>query len=122
MPEVKLVIALIITILLALLIFRTNYTADRKHSKLKYWDKELNSYNYNYLFLDLTCAVTYAIIGCYLAWDSISNIQNLKTDFEEYKFLLSIASGAIFQQTLPILLEISMNKLNGIKNNLGVRK
>ncbi len=119
MPDLKLLMALLITIVLALLIFRTNYAAaPSKVTKAKYWNKD--KYNYMFLFLDLASAITYAIIGCYLSWDSISNIEALKK-FIEYRFLISIIAGAIFQQALPIILEIAMNKLNTFKASVGDR-
>lgn len=120
MPDVKLLLALSITIVLALLIFRTNYTAAPvKVTKAKYWDKD--KYNYMYLFLDLASAITYAVIGCYLSWDSVTTIGALQK-FAEYKFLISILSGALFQQALPIILEIAMNKLNNFKASIGDRR
>jgi len=120
MPDLKLLMALLITIVLALLIFRTNYAAaPTKVTKAKYWDKD--KYNYMYLILDLASAITYAVIGCYLSWDSITTIESLKK-FAEYRFLISILTGALFQQALPIILEIAMNKLNAFKASMGDRQ
>ena len=120
MPDLKLLMALLITIVLALLIFRTNYSAaPSKVTKAKYWIKD--KYNYMFLLLDLASAITYAIIGCYLSWDSITTIEALK-QFAEYRFLISILTGAVFQQALPIILEIAMNKLNSFKASIGDRQ
>ena len=109
----KMLIAFLISIILAVLIFRQNYTKDIKVARAKYIRKG-GDYNYPYLITDILASVTFAIIGCYLAWDSITTIQALMI-YEDKKFLISIMNGILFQQILPIIIEIAMNKVNAFK-------
>lgn len=112
MPDEKMLIAFVISTILAILLFRTNYTKDIKIARAKYTKKD--GYNYILLYSDLLSTISFAIIGCYLAWDSITNIP--LPDYENYKLLLSILNGILFQQLLPIIIEIAMNKINAFKN------
>lgn len=115
MLEGKLLLAMLFSTVLAILIFKTNYNADIKNSRIKYSGKD--GYHYGILLSDLTSAIAFALIGCYLCWDSITTIDNFK-EYENYKFLLSILIGVMFQQILPILIEIAMNKLNDIRSKI----
>lgn len=112
MIDEKMLIAFVVSTILAILLFRTNYTKDIKLSRMKYTEK--GQFNYGYLFMDVLSTIAFTIIGCYLAWDSISNIP--LPDYENYKLLLSILNGVLFQQILPIIIEIAMNKINAFKN------
>lgn len=112
MLDERMLIALIISTILAILLFRINYTKNVKIARANYTDK--GNYNYLYLCIDIVVAISFAVIGCYLAWDSITTIP--LPDYENYKLLLSILNGILFQQILPIIIEISMNKINAYKN------
>lgn len=116
MLEGKLLLAMLFSTILAILIFKTNYNADIKNSRIKYSGKD--GYHYGILVSDLASAIAFALIGCYLCWDSITTINNLK-EWENYKFIASILFGIMFQQILPILIEIAMNKLNDIRSRIG---
>lgn len=115
MLEGKLLLAMLFSTVLAILIFKTNYGADIKNSRNKYIGK--NGYHYGLIISDITSAIAFALIGCYLCWDSITTIETLK-QYESYKFLVSILIGVMFQQILPILLEVAMNKLNDIRSKI----
>lgn len=115
MLEGKLLLAMLFSTILAILIFKTNYNADIKNSRIKYSGKD--GYHYGILLSDLTSAIAFALIGCYLCWDSITTIDNFK-EYGNYKFLASILIGVMFQQILPILIEIAMNKLNDIRSKI----
>ena len=114
MFENKLFVAICISTVLAILIFRTNYVAALAVQRQKYSTPEGN-YRYDLLLLDIFVTITFALIGCYIAWDSITVISGLHK-YEEYKFLISILNGLLFQQVLPIIIEILMNKINQFKD------
>lgn len=112
MADIKMIEALIISMILAALIFRTNYVTNIKVSRARYTEKTI--FNYVMFWADLTTAVVFALIGCYLAWDSITTIPNF-VEYIPYKFPTSILTGVVFQQLLPILIELVMNKVNAFK-------
>lgn len=112
MADIKMYEALVISMVLAALIFRINYTSNIKNSRSRYTEKGI--YNYLMLFADLGTAIVFAFIGCYLAWDGITNIPNLN-EYQPYIFPYSIFNGVIFQQVLPILIELAMNKINSFR-------
>lgn len=114
MAEIKLIEALIISMLLAGLIFRTNYTSNIKISRARYQEKN-NSFNYLFFWVDVGTAILFALIGCYLSWDMITTIPDLY-EYLSYRTPISIGVGVMFQQALPILIEYSMNKLNAFKS------
>lgn len=113
MLDERMIAALLISSVLAILIFRTNYNATLAIQRQKYINQ--NSYNYGLLILDIVTTVIFALIGCYLAWDSITGITGLQ-EYSEYKFLISILTGVLFQQILPIIIEIIMNKINQFRD------
>ena len=108
----KMYLALIISAILALLIFRQSYTSNLKVYREKYTEDQ--KFNYSFLILDILTAISFAVIGCYLAWDALTTIQALNV-YEEYKFLGSICNGVVFQQVLPIVVEYVLNKINLFK-------
>lgn len=114
----KMYIAFIISSVLAVLIFRTNYTKDIKESRSKYSTGSGKKFNYVYLITDVASAIIFALIGCYLSWDSITTIASLR-QYESTKFIYSIVFGVIFQQALPIIIEIAMDKINKFRPNSG---
>jgi hypothetical protein len=114
--EDKMLVAFLISIILSVLLFRTNYTKDIKVSRAKYTEK--GKYNYSYMLTDVLSSVSFSIVGCYLAWDSIATIEALK-EYENYKFIYSILNGILFQQILPIIIEVAMNKINAVRNSEG---
>ena len=115
--EIKLIEAMVISGILAILIFRINYASNPKISRAKYASTDdKTKYNYLLLLTDLAVALLFALIGCYLAWNSISTIPKLY-DYLDYIFPASIMTGITFQQGLPILIELVMNKLNTIRPN-----
>ena len=121
MFENKLFVAICISTVLAILIFRTNYVAALAVQRQKYSTPEGN-YRYDLLLLDIFVTIIFALIGCYIAWASITVISGLHK-YEEYKFLISILNGLLFQQILPILIEIVMNKIHQFKEQqLGISK
>ena len=109
MAELKMIEALIISMILAALIFRTNYVTNIKLSRAKYTENK--KFQYALFWTDIITAVVYALIGCYLAWDSISTIPELQK-YATWIFPLSILNGVLFQQLLPITIEFAMNKIN----------
>lgn len=114
--EIKLIEALIISGLLSLLMFRINYDSNPKISKAKYTNKIEDKivYNYSLLIIDLITAMLFALIGCYLSWNIISTIPDLKV-YLDWIFPASILTGIMFQQILPIIIELAMNKINSFK-------
>ena len=114
MFENKLFVAICISTILAILIFRTNYVAAIAVQRQKYTTPK-GKYRYDLLLLDIFVTIIFALIGCYIAWDSITVISALQ-QYEEYKFLISILNGLLFQQVLPIIIEILMNKINQFKD------
>ena len=114
MFENKLFVAICISTILAILIFRTNYVAAIAVQRQKYAAPK-DKYRYDLLLLDIFVTIIFALIGCYIAWDSITVISALQ-QYEEYKFLISILNGLLFQQVLPIIIEILMNKINQFKD------
>lgn len=114
MFENKLFVAICISTILAILIFRTNYVAAIAVQRQKYATPK-GKYRYDLLLLDIFVTIIFALIGCYIAWDSITVISALQ-QYEEYKFLISILNGLLFQQILPIIIEILMNKLNQFRD------
>lgn len=114
MFENKLFVAICISTVLAILIFRTNYVAAIAVQRQKYAAPK-GKYRYDLLLLDIFVTIIFALIGCYIAWDSITVISSLQK-YEEYKFLISILNGLLFQQVLPIIIEILMNKINQFKD------
>ena len=114
MFENKLFVAICISTILAILIFRTNYVAAIDVQRQKYAAPK-DKYRYDLLLLDIFVTIIFALIGCYIAWDSITVISALQ-QYEEYKFLISILNGLLFQQVLPIIIEILMNKINQFKD------
>ena len=113
--EIKLIEAMVISGILAILIFRINYASNPKISRAKYTrTNDKTKYNYLLLLIDLAVAILFALIGCYLAWNSISTIPKLY-DYLDYIFPASIMTGITFQQGLPILIELVMDKLNTIR-------
>lgn len=105
----KMYLALVLSAVLAVLIFRQTYTQNLKVHREKY--TEGGKFNYQFLYLDVLTTITFAAIGCYLAWDTVTNINSL-SQYEEYKFLISIITGVIFQQILPIIIEYILTKIN----------
>ena len=112
MTDLKMYEALVISMVLAILIFRINYTSNIKNSRARYTEKGI--YNYLILSADIGTAIIFAFIGCYLAWDGISTIPTLE-EYKPYIFPASILNGVIFQQVLPILIELVMNKINSFR-------
>lgn len=114
--EIKLIEALVISGLLSLLMFRINYDSNLKISRAKYTNKTEDKTKYNYLLLvtDLVTAMLFALIGCYLAWNTISTIPDLKV-YLDWIFPASILTGIMFQQLLPIAIELAMNKVNSFR-------
>lgn len=112
MTDIKMYEALVISMVLAVLIFRINYTSNVKNSRARYTEKGI--YNYMMLSADLITAIIFSFIGCYLAWDAISTIPNL-VEYQPFIFPASILNGVIFQQALPILIELVMNKINSFR-------
>ena len=115
----KMYIAFIISSVLAVLIFRTNYTKDIKESRQKYTSGPGKKFNYAYLITDVASAIIFALIGCYLSWDSITTIASLR-QYGSTKFINSIIFGVIFQQALPIIIEIAMDKINKFRPNSNI--
>lgn len=113
MDDLKMILALFISMVLAALIFRSNYSTNIKVSRARYTDK--GAFQYFLFWTDLITAIVYALIGCYLAWDSISTIPDL-LKYQSYISPISILTGVIFQQLLPIAIEIVMNKVNGFRS------
>ena len=114
MTDIKMYEALVISMVLAALVFRINYTSNVKNSRARYTEKGI--YNYMMLSADLITAIIFSFIGCYLAWDAISTIPNL-VEYQPFIFPASILNGVIFQQALPILIELVMNKINSFRPN-----
>ena len=114
MTDIKMYEALVISMVLAVLIFRINYTSNIKNSRARYTEK--GSYNYSMLWADLVTAIIFSFIGCYLAWDAISTIPAV-VEYQPYIFPFSILNGVIFQQALPIIIELVMNKINSFRPN-----
>lgn len=112
MADLKMIEALVICTILSALVFRTNYFANVKVSRAKYTEK--GEYNYSMLYLDIATIMTYSLIGCYLSWDSIST-NPIFENIRAYQTPASILMGLIFQQALPIAIELAMNKLNSYK-------
>lgn len=112
MTDIKMYEALVISMVLAALVFRINYTSNIKNSRARYTEKGI--YNYMMLSADLATAIIFSFIGCYLAWDAISTIPNL-VEYQPFIFPASILNGVIFQQALPILIELVMNKINSFR-------
>lgn len=112
MADLKMIEAIVISIVLSALVFRTNYFSNVKVSRTRYTEKGV--YNYGMLILDIITALAYSLIGCYLAWDSIVHIP-IFAEYRTYITPASILSGLIFQQALPIAIELAMNKLNTFK-------
>lgn len=108
----KMILALFISMILAALIFRTNYVSNIKVSRARYTDKGV--YQYALFWADLATAIVFALIGCYLAWDSITTIPDLQK-YLSYISPMAILNGVIFQQLLPIAIEIIMNKVNAFR-------
>ena len=119
MDDFKMIIALTISMILAALIFRSNYSVNIKASRARYTDKGV--FQYSLFWGDLITAIVYALIGCYLSWDSISTIPDL-LKYQPYIFPISILTGVIFQQLLPIAIEMVMNKLNALKSSISTSK
>lgn len=115
--DIKLIEALIISSILSVLIFRINYNSNLKISRAKYTKtKDRTKYNYILLFTDLTVAILFALIGCYLSWNAISTIPDFK-NYLTYIFPISILMGITFQQGLPVLIELVMDKINSFRPN-----
>lgn len=115
--EIKLIEAIIISGILSILIFRINYTSNLKVSRAKYArTDDKTKYDYLLLLTDLIVAVLFALIGCYLSWNAISTIPDLH-EYLPYIFFASIMTGVTFQQGLPILIELMMDKMNTLRPN-----
>ena len=77
MFENKLFVAICISTVLAILIFRTNYVAAIAVQRQKYAAPK-GKYRYDLLLLDIFVTIIFALIGCYIAWDSITVISGLQ--------------------------------------------
>lgn len=116
MIDLKLVEALIISAILSLLIFRTNYVSNLKISRQKYFRSGGKEYDYLLLITDLVTALLFSLIGCYLSWSMITTIPDF-VDYLTWKFPISVLMGITFQQVLPIIIELVMNKINSFRPN-----
>lgn len=112
MIDLKMVEAIVICIALSILVFRTNYFSNVKASRIRYTEKGV--YNHSMLILDILTAVSFSLIGCYLTWDAIKHMP-IFLAYKTYITPISILSGLTFQQALPIIIELAMNKLNSFK-------
>lgn len=112
MADIKMIEAIVICTILSALVFRTHYFANVKVSRARYTEK--GKFDYGMLWLDILTVMSYSIIGCYLAWDSIGTNPAFDS-FKIHQTPASILIGLVFQQALPIAIELVMNKINSYK-------